>query len=353
MMTVPEIDQSCATASASAQLADEPQHGQRHETILSAQQILHVGDHIVSDNGLFIAILQRDGSFCVFRGLDIGQAEGQLWHTGKPGDDGDYFALLQTDGNFCIYRGTGLHDNQGWHWGTQTTAEGAAFYAVLQDDGNFCIRKGSGLGDSAGLLWASGITDRVDRIEEVLHIEYDLAAAYVLRTSPASLYSETLSNRNPQTEISTVSGSVTVTETSAWTDTLALRAGNGGAGFSPNLPVMAGGRVVLATASVSYVRNGANTGNQHWGFATPVTVPPYATRRVVVSATYSTISVPYILIGRLRFESGAEVIGTVRGVYMGSNAHDLMASYGPPDALGGGQRVTRILTPIIGPQTGR
>ena len=38
--------------------------GQRHESILPMNQILGVGDYIVSGNGLFFSILQSDGNVC-------------------------------------------------------------------------------------------------------------------------------------------------------------------------------------------------------------------------------------------------------------------------------------------------
>jgi hypothetical protein len=345
---------STASASAAASYmpmtmaaSPAPEPGRRFDSTLAMNEIIGVGDYIVSGNGLFFAILQADGNFCVYRGIDVAHDHGLLWGIRKSAEGGEFFALVQTDGNFCIYRGTDLMHNRGWHWGTQVTAEGNAFYAAMQDDGNFCIRKGSGANDSHGLVWASGVTDRVENIDEILHIEYDLDAARVMRTSPASLYSETLHNRGPGLEHRTVASAVTVTETSSWSDTLAIRQGSHTA-FMPGIPVVDGDDVVLAETPTTYIWNGASATTKNWSFSTPVTVAPSQSVRAVVSATYSTISVPYTLIGRLRFESGAQVVGTVKGVYMGSNAHDLTAHFTPLDAKPiNAQRISRKLTPIL------
>lgn len=321
--------------------------GRRHDAILPMNTLLQVGDHIVSDNGLFFAILRSDGNFGVYRGIDIDPDHPPLWSSNRYSRAGAYFALVQADGNFCVYRGADLSRNEGWLWGTQATASGGQFYAAMQDDGNFCIRKGHGPADCAGLVWASGATDRVHRIDEILDISYDLGAAHVMRTSPASLYSETLSNTTPHAVTSTLAGSVTVTETSGWTDAFAVRHG-GVTRFIPGIPIVAGDEVVMAAAAdMGYIWNGASTTTKDWDYRTEVSVPAGVALRAVVSATYSTIAVPYTLIGRLTFESGVQVVGTVRGVYMGCNAHDLTAAFTPLDAKpNDGSRITRALTPF-------
>lgn len=308
--------------------------GRRFRATLPMNQLLAVGDHIVSDNGLFFALLQADGNFGVYRGIDAAREHAMLWstrgRTAAAGSSATFFALLQTDGNFCIYRGSDLAHNEGWHWGSQITADGGQFYAAMQDDGNFSVRKGTGPDDSHGLVWASGVTDRVQQIEEVLHIEYELAAARVLRTSPATLYSETVNNRSGQIETGSMSGAVTVTETSSWADTLAVRPGPG-IPFSGPVPVMRDEQVVLSDGRVDYLSNGVATSTKNWAFETPIEVAPQRSVRGVILVVYSTIAVPYVLMGRLRFESGAQVIGTICGAYLGSNAHNMSVSMHPLD----------------------
>jgi len=321
--------------------------GRRFDSTVAMNDIIGVGDYIVSGNGLFFAILRDDGNFCVYRGIDAAHDHALLWGIRKSAGGGEFFAVVHDDGNFCIYRGTDPMHNHGWHWGTQVTAGGEAFYAAMQDDGNFCIRKGSGADDSHGLVWASGVTDRVEAIDEILHIEYDLDTARIMRTSLASLYSETLHNAGSTLELRTVASSVMVTETSSWSDTLGIGQDTPTA-FRPGIPIVDGGEVVLSQTPTTYIWNGASASTKNWRFSTPVSVARSQSVRAVVSATYSTISVPYTLIGRLRFESGAQVVGIVKGVYMGSNAHDLTAHFTPIDAKPvNAQRVSRKLTPML------
>ena len=41
----------------------------------------------------------------------------------------------------------------------------------------------------------------------------------------------------------------------------------------------------------------------------------------------STIAVPYTLTGTFVFKSGARMPGTMRGLYTGTNSHDLTVTY--------------------------
>lgn len=300
--------------------------GKRYDAVLPMGAILAVGDYLSSDNGLFMATLREDGTFAVFRGVDATDASAMLWSSGKADAPGAYFALVQSDGNFCIYKGSGLEQNEGWHWGSQITAKGSDFYAAMQDDGNFSVRKGKGPADSCGLIWASGATDRVESIAEVLHIEYDLAGTCVLRTSPASLYSETINNPSELPEIHKLVGAIAITETTAWTNSTAARY-TPDAPFTAAVPQVDGDEVRLSSAGTRFLPNGAHTSTRNWGFDTPVEIVPRSTVRAAIAVTYSTIAVPYVMLGMLRFESGACVVGPLKGAFMGTNAHSLTASF--------------------------
>jgi hypothetical protein len=300
--------------------------GKRFDAVLSMGSILAVGDYMVSDNGLFVATLRDDGSFAEFRGVDATDPGALLWSSGKSGAAGAYFALVQADGNFCVYKGTGLEHNEGWHWGSQITAKGSDFYAAMQEDGNFSVRKGKGPADSCGLIWAGGATDRVESIVEVLHIDYDLPGTCVLRTSPASLYSETINNQSESAETHKLVGAIAITETTAWTNSTAARYSPDTA-FISAVPQVDGDEIRLSAAGTRFLPNGAHTSTRNWGFDTPVEIAPQSTVRAAIAVTYSTIAVPYIMLGMLRFESGACVVGPLKGAFMGTNAHSLTASF--------------------------
>jgi hypothetical protein len=303
-------------------------HSRRFNAVLPMNDIFSEGDIIVSDNGLFFATLREDGCFAVYRGIDDSDPEALLWESGKKQGQGPFFALVQNDGNFCIYQGTDLAHNVGWHWGSQITAKGSRFYGALQDDGNFSIRKGTGPDDSCGLIWASGATDRVESIVEVLHIEYEVELACVLRTSPASLYSETINNCKDAEETHRLLGAIAVTETTAWTNALSARY-CADAHFRAPVPVMEGDECRTSSEAMRYEPNGAQTSTRNWGFNTPVNVAPQTSMRASIAVTYSTIAVPYVLLGQLRFESGVRVIGPVKGAFLGTNAHSLTATFAP------------------------
>jgi hypothetical protein len=308
----------------------------RHQGMLPMNTVFHVGDAIVSDNGLYFATLRADGTLAVFRGIDETDPVAVLWSSGRNGATGQYFALVQNDGNFCIYRGTGLDQVEGWHWGSQMTAKGSSFYGAMQDDGNFSIRKGHGPDDSCGLIWATGATDRVESIVEVLHIEYDLDAACVLRTSPANVYNEAVGHDDAP---ASVCGTVSVTTTTAWTNDIPARY-SADAHFRAPVPVMDSEAIVMSCESLCFLPNTAHTASRSWRFDTPAPAGP---ARASVHVTYSTISVPYVLLAALRFESGVRVIGPLKGAFMGTNAHDLKASF----AAAGKSRAIERRLPII------
>lgn len=326
-----------------------PTHGGRRFTAsLPMHQILQVGDYIVSANGLFFATLHSDGTFRVYRGIDADDEQGLLWHSRKAGERGRYFALLQSDGNFCVYQGSDLAHNCGWHWGTQMTGLGQQFYAAMQDDGNFSVRAGTGPDDSRGVIWATSVTDHVLSIEEVLHIDYDFGNACVLRTSPASQYSEVVSNAGGAPATHALSGSIIITETSSWTNTPAATLGPD-VEYRYGVPGVSGDDFILSNEPVDYAANCAVTRMTDWAFDTPYIVPPHTSMRAAIVLTYSTVSVPYVLVGQLRFESGARVIGAIRGNYLGTNAHSLTASFTPHDpAPNPGKRILRPLRPLSG-----
>jgi len=347
-MTLPDTAMQHIDHDAIASPPFPPHGGRRFTACLPMNQILRAGDFLVSANGLFFATLHDDGTFRVHRGIDADEEQGLLWSSRKAGSANSYFALVQSDGNFCIYQGSDLAHNCGWHWGTQMTAQGQQFYAAVQDDGNFSIRAGTGPDDSRGVVWATSVTDHVLSIEEVLHIEYDFSHACVLRTSPASQYSEVVTNHGGQPSAHTLAGTIAITETSSWTNTPAATLGPD-VEYRHGVPGVSGEDFILSDEAVDYAANCAVTRLTDWAFDTPYNVPPHASMRAAIALTYSTVSVPYVLVGQLRFESGARVVGAIRGNYLGTNAHSLTASFTPHDPSPNvGKRILRPLRPLAG-----
>jgi hypothetical protein len=312
----------------------------RLRSVLPMNHLINVGDTIVSENGMFYAQLSADGTFRVCRGSSLEHSFGTLWSSKRPGDGFRYFALVQTDGNFCVYRGDDLLSNEGWQWGTQITAEGGQFFGVLRDDGDFAICAGTGPDDNHGEIWSTGVTDPVRSIDEVVRIEYDLAAARLLQERPSDLYRESVHNHNGEAHTSLLTGAVTVSDTSAWNDGLGDVCAP--PPFRAQVPLMQAGRVVLSGDTQAYERNNAVTTPKTWGFNAPAAVPACSTMTCMVTAIRSTICVPFVMTGLFTLASGTQVTGKVRGMYNGCNCHDLSVSLSSPQPEHFGSHVHQI-----------
>ena len=247
-------------------------------------------------------------------------------------NNGVFFAIMQGDGNFCVYRGTGPADKRGSVWCCNRKAvPGGQFFAIMQDDGNFCVYKGTGPSDNRGGVWCTKTNDPVTNIE-ISNIEYDVGAAKILRSGPAELYNQTVRNRTTQPQTSSISGSATVSETSGWSDSLAVKVGVS-TSFKTGIPFVAEGKVTVSVdVTNTYTWNGSTTKTKTWGFNTPVSVPPHTSIVALVSATVSTIAVPYTLTGTFVLKSGVRIPGSVKGLYTGSNSHDLTVTFIQQDA---------------------
>lgn len=297
-------------------------------SFIALNQVLATNDYLVSNNRAFFAIMQGDGNLCVYRGSAPDANKGFLWGAlNKSQPNGAYFTVMQGDGNLCVYKGTGPADNQGFIWGALNKSQpNGAYFAVMQDDGNLCVYKGSSPSDNQGFVWGSMATDPVVDIE-ISSIDYDVAAAKIIKSTPADLYRQSVVNNTPQTQTSSISGSEAVSEMSGWSDSLAVKVGVS-TSFKTGIPFIAEGKITVSLdVTNTYTWNGSTTRTKTWSFNTPVTVPANTTYVALIAATVTTISVPYTLSGTLILKSGARVAGIINGIYTGSNSHDLTVTY--------------------------
>jgi hypothetical protein len=297
-------------------------------SFIALNQFLSTNDYLVSNNGAFFAIMQGDGNLCVYRGAAPDANKGFLWGAlPRSQPNGSYFTIMQGDGNLCVYKGTGPGDNKGFVWGAIANSQpNQAYFAVMQDDGNLCIYKGTGPSDNHGGLWCTNAIDPVVDIE-ISSIKYDVAAGKIIQTTPAELYRQTVVNQTSQPQTSSVSGSQSVSETSGWSDSLAVKVGVSTT-FKTGIPFVAEGNIsVSVDVTNTYTWNGSTTQTKTWSFNTPVTVPGNTTYVALIAATVSTISVPYVMTGTLILKSGARVPGIINGLYIGTNSHDLTVTY--------------------------
>ncbi|MES2262841.1 MAG: hypothetical protein V4724_30330 [Pseudomonadota bacterium] len=141
---------------------------------------------------------------------------------------------------------------------------------------------------------------------------------------------------------------IVVTESSSWTNSPAATLG-ADVEYRHGVPAISGDDFIMSDDAVDYVANGASTRLTDWAFDTPYHIAPHTAMRAAIALTYSTVSVPYVLVGQLRFESGARVVGAIRGSYLGTNAHSLTASFTPHDPTPNhARRILRPLRPLAG-----
>ena len=297
------------------------------KTYLKTNEFLATNEYLVSPNGVFFVIMQGDGNLVVYRGAGPNDHHGALWASDKVAPAGDFYAIMQADGNLVVYKGTGPNDNRGALWASGTVLPTGDFFANMQDDGNFVVYKGTGPADSHGPVWASNKMDPVVDIESISNLEYDVAAAKILKTSSADLYHETVTNKTKQTQTSSIAGSKSYSETHGWSDSLAIKAGVK-TNIKTGIPVIAEGKVeVSVEATNTYTWNGSETTSTTWSWNTPVTVPPHGSIVAFIAVAVTTLAVPYTLKGVVVLKSGAKVPATISGLYTGSNSHDLSVTF--------------------------
>lgn len=168
---------------------------------------------------------------------------------------------------------------------------------------------------------------------EIHSIEYDIQHANTVSAGPAELYRQNVTNHSSVSQTSIINGSATISETSGWSDSLGIKVGVK-TSFKTGIPFFAEGKIeVSAEVSNTYTWNGSTTQSKTWGFSCPVNVPPHSQIVGLVSATVSTIAVPYTLKGTFVHKSGLRVPGEIKGIYTGSNSHDLTITFIQQDGV--------------------
>ena len=113
-------------------------------SVLTAGQYLSTDDYLVSDNGQYFAIMQRDGNFVLYYATST-QPPNPDWsrpywasNTNQAQPSGQYFAIMQGDVNFVLYHGC---DPTYGYWASNTNQ--GQYFAIMQDDGNFVLYHGT------------------------------------------------------------------------------------------------------------------------------------------------------------------------------------------------------------------
>lgn len=289
--------------------------------VLATNKHLSVNDYLVSKSGLFFAIMQADGNFCVYRGSGPDNNYGLLWCTKKTARGGQFFAIMQTDGNFVIYKGK-PGGKRAHLWSHKKTAPGGEFYATIQDDGNFCVYQGKRPEENRGRpVWCSKVIDEVKDVE-MSKIDYDLDGKKTLNSPDQNVYQHTVHNETGVTQTSSIGGSFSVTKSSGWSNSLGVNITVKASG-EVKVPVFANGKVeVSAGVTNTFTFNKSESKTETYTFNVPVSVPPHSTINCLITTTRTTIIVPYTLTGVFVLKSGARVPGSMSGLYTGEDSHD-------------------------------
>lgn len=107
---------------------------------LKANQILKAGEKLVSANNAYMAIMQTDGNFCVYKYVN-GKQSSFVWCSMKYGFANGKLKM-QTDGNLCVY-----DSNDRFQWGSYQVkkyALRANYKLVLDNDGKLRIYNETG-----------------------------------------------------------------------------------------------------------------------------------------------------------------------------------------------------------------
>jgi hypothetical protein len=275
--------------------------------------------------------MQNDGNFCVYKGSGPDDKHEPIWCSMKYPGAGQYFAIMQNDGNFCVYKGSGPDDKREPIWCSMKYPGAGQYFAIMQNDGNFCVYKGSGPDDKREPIWCSMVY--IADIPEIISIDYDINAAVILQSGPAELYRQTVKNNTDEPQSNTIGGSASLTETSGWSNAVAVTF-NSSATFKTGIPIIANAEVQLSlSVSDTYTWEGSISKTKTWEFSTPVSVPPRMTIVCLVYASVSTIAVPYTLKGIARLNSGIRLPVQIKGIYTGTNSHDLSVTFIQQDPI--------------------
>jgi hypothetical protein len=285
---------------------------------LQVEQLMRENDYLQSENGVFIAYLHVDGNLCIYPGWP--ERDKFIWQSHARSQIGPHCACLHKDGNLCIYPGE--HPEYGkFIWQSHNRSGVGTHCLCLQNDGSLCIYDGTEPGGNP--IWTSGVTDPIEDIDEVSKIDYDLNASTILSSNTVELYKQTVTNNSLQTQSSSISGSKTVSETYAWSETTGLKLA-AKVTYDAKIPVVGGGKVELsAEVSETVTFSGSKAVQKAWGFNTPVITSPNTAITAYIMVKTSKISVPYTLTGKVRLKGGQIVPVTLRGTFIGENSHDL------------------------------
>lgn len=127
--------------------------------VLRTNEVLREDEYLVSPDGGFYAIMQRDGNFCVYAGTGPSDRRTFVWGAlSQSQPRGSYFAIMEPDGNLCVYAGTPSQKG-GRVWETKSGDQARGEYFVfLNVAGELIVYKGQyGPGPTPRVCWSNNV----------------------------------------------------------------------------------------------------------------------------------------------------------------------------------------------------
>jgi hypothetical protein len=337
---------------------------------------LNPGDYILSDNGLFVAFVQPDGQFAVYRGTDPATTAGEAMWVSVNGSYGgyvwdtptapDWFALtglciattslwkgftsvcfrvsnVNPDYVLPMYEDGGSSDSSLIPWcstyafseiigmGLDLPEGTSSIYWKISDVGQFEIYSGTGPEDPASVCYCQhGPTDPVVNSYEITSVTYNLAeqaftpAGNGKKTLTTSAYfinstQETQDSQSWQYSTSqefTAGWSNSFTEENSTSTTLSASA------QAEPIPTMQIGGSASLTQETSISSSSEWDKSQSWtqSFTGSVqyVVPAYTVMAGIAQIASGTLSVPFTCEGTFTYSSGATLTATASGTYTGT-----------------------------------
>jgi hypothetical protein len=305
---------------------------------LRMNEVFPMGSWLRSKNGVFIATLQADGNFVIYRGTSISDAggHGHLWATDKTGT-GPFFMILQADGNLDIYHGTnpGNQGNDLWYSNKFTSNMSGPYVGLLQDDGNFVVYRGTSENDRTDVWWNTGQTDPLLGFDEIGKLTYNASKAKVVKQVPLQGAEQSVRNDSSSPQTSSVSLQWTTTNESSWSDSVSNSVTIHNSA-EVSIPMIASDTLdVTYVASTADTKQGSVVTTQGASTTVSITVPPHSSGKVEVWVNQASISEPYSFTGTYLFQSGTRMPAkNVNGIYTGENAYNPQITFTAFDSQG-------------------
>jgi len=298
---------------------------------LGTGEFIKTNEKLKSSNGLFELVIQADGNVVVYRGSSKKAALWSILSEGLDGlQNGEYELHMQTDGNLVVYRHNPATNSTMYpaFWGLNKKHPDVLgtkdCWLKINDDGNVAL--GPNKGDWKSRKWSSDVVDGHDEDSiELEKIEYDLSKSVVTQIGPPrQSLSQIATNNTDVAQSQPMSITYTKTESKGWKVSTSLKIGTKTT-LETGIPGIVDGKVEMsAEVTTGFEWNQTTTETNSVTVSLVTTVPPHSKIRARNTWTVSSITLPYKVLGKVKFHGHNEKLPfALDGVYNGIASHDL------------------------------